>query len=596
MLDIIKGVQTLADLFRERVKRTPQHLAYHFFDKNNENWQSFSWAEMAQQVARWQIALVQENLLPGDRVAVMLRNSPTWVIFDQAALGLGLVTVPLYTDDRPDNIAYILAETEAKLLLLDGILPWKRLYQVREGFSGVTRIITMQQIQEPTLTDGRLITVNNWLNREISETLRLPKEAPENLASIVYTSGTTGRPKGVMLSHRNILSNAMAAADCWDFRLDDCFLSLLPLSHMLERTAGYYLPMISGSTVVYARSIQQFGSDLMTWHPTVLISVPRIYEQIYSKIQSQLETKPLRKKLFTLAVEIGWRRFEYQQGRAPWHPSLLGWPLLQRFVAAPLLTKLGGRIRLSISGGAALPFAVAKVFLAMGVNLVQGYGLTETSPIISVNRLTPNLPQSIGQVLPNVEVKLGEGAELLTRSPCVMLGYWKNPEATQGVIDEEGWLHTGDQVHLNETGHLFITGRLKEIIVMGNGEKISPVDMETKIITDPLFDQVMIVGEGRPFLAALVVLNANQWSKLATRLKVEPTTEALKTKGVQKAILERLGSHLKDFPGYAQVRRLSLLLEPWSIENGLLTPTLKMKRPRIIEKYASHIEEMYQGF
>ena len=590
-------VQTLSELFHERVKRTPQHTAYYHFDKENKIWQSLTWLEMSNHIIQWQEALIRENLKPGDRVAIMLRNSPQWVMFDQAALGLGLVTVPLYVEDRPDNVAYILAETEAKFLLLENPSQWKNLYPIRDEFSCVTRIVMVHPLEENIFSDVRLIALEHWLSKESSVPFNLPKGTSESLASIIYTSGTTGRPKGVMLTHNNLLSNAFAASKCFDFQLDDLFLSFLPLSHTFERTAGYYLPMVSGSMVAYARSIQQLGTDLITLRPTILISVPRIYEQVYSKIRNQLEKSFLNKKIFHLAVETGWRHFEYQQNRSNWHPILLLLPLLQKQVAQPLLDKLGGKVRLAISGGSALPFPVAKMFLAIGLNLVQGYGLTETSPIISVNRLEDNIPQGIGTPLPDIEVKLGENEELLTKSSCVMLGYWKNLEATQKMIDEQGWLHTGDQARIDEKGHLYITGRIKEIIVLGNGEKVPPIDMEMKITLDSLFEQVLVVGEGRPFLTALVVLNKELWHKLAQGLTVDPThPDSLKAKAVHKIVLERIGHQIKEFPGYAQIRRVFLLLDPWTIENGFLTPTLKIKRAPIMKKYASSIEEMYKGF
>ncbi|TGO03502.1 AMP-dependent synthetase [Candidatus Thiomargarita nelsonii] len=588
----IASVNTLPALFRERVKRTPQQVAYRYFDKDDKSWQSLTWANMSQQVARWQAALRQENLAPGDRVAIMLHNCPQWVMFDQAALGLGLVTVPLYTDDRPDNVAYIINQAEVKLLLLGGATQWKRLYTVRDELSSLRHILSIKAFDDKNFEESRLVFLEHWLVDEQSA-LCAEESPPDNLASIVYTSGTTGSPKGVMLSHSNMLRNAQAAASCMNFNPDDLFLSFLPLSHTLERTDGYYLPMVVGAPVAYARSIPQLAMDLTTLCPTALISVPRIYEQVYAKIQNQLEKKSaLAQKLFTLTVEVGWRRFEYRQGRAAWHPRLLLWPLLRRLVATPVLDKLGGRMRVAISGGAALSPTIAKLFIGLGLNLLQGYGLTETSPVISVNRPEDNVPESIGTILPGVEVKVDDNGELLTKSPYVMLGYWKNPTATQEIIDEGGWLHTGDKARQDEQGHLYITGRIKEIIVMGNGEKVPPADMEIMICTDPLFEQVMIVGEAKPFLGALLVLNAEHWQSFAKDLNAE----TLQEKAVHQAIGKRLNKHLKDFPGYAQIRRVSLSLEPWTIDNGLLTPTLKMKRARILERYAAEIEQLYKGF
>ena len=583
---------TLPELFRERVKCSPECIAYRYFDKEQKMWRTFTWSEMSAQVGRWQAAL-QENLVPGDKVAIMLHNCPQWVMFDQAALGLGLVTIPLYTDDRPDNVAYILNNADVKLLIIEGETQWKRLYTVHKDIL-TTRIVSIQSFENKS-SDSRLVFLETWLPNEKNYPLQTNDCLPENLASIVYTSGTTGRPKGVMLSHRNILGNAQAAASCMTFYSDDLFLSFLPLSHTLERTGGYYLPMIVGVTVAYARSIPQLAVDLNTLHPTFLISVPRIYEQVYAKIQNQLEKKSgLARKLFTLTIKIGWHRFEYQQHRASWHPSLLLWPLLNRLVATPVLKKLGGRMRFAISGGAALPPSIAKIFIGLGLGLLQGYGLTETSPVISINRPDDNIPESIGTTAPGVEIKLGPNDELLTKSPYVMLGYWKNPSATKEMIDEEGWLHTGDKVRVDEQGHLYITGRIKEIIVMGNGEKVPPGTMEMAITIDTLFNQVMVIGEGKPFLSILVVLNTENWQDFAKSLNVEADTQ--QSKPVQQAILKRINQLTKDFPSYARIRRVSLSLDPWTVNNGLMTPTLKLKRARILKHHETDIKEMYKDF
>jgi len=593
--DIIKSTQvnTLAELFRERVKRSPTHLAYRYWNKYSKEWQSLTWAEMAIQVARWQAALLRENLQAGDRVAIMARNSPYWVMFDQAAIGLGLITVPLYMDDRPDNVAYILNETTAKILVIDGDIQWRHLHPRKDEFISVQRVITLQPLETQNLSDNRLINLTEWLPNSQEYPLLAQECAAETLVSIVYTSGTTGRPKGVMLSHRNILSNTLYGTVCADFAIEDVFLSFLPLSHMLERTAGYYLPMATGSCVIYSRSVQQLAADLLEWKPTVLISVPRIYEQVYGKIQAQLaKSSWLKQLLFAWTVHIGWEYLNYQQHRRYWHPMFLLHPLLHRLVAGQILDKLGGRLRIAICGGAALSHDVARLFVGLGLALVQGYGLTETSPIITVNRLEDNIPTSIGIPLPHIEVKLGENDELLTRSACVTLGYWNQPEATAQVIDNEGWFHTGDVARQDKYGHWYLTGRIKDIVVLGTGEKIPPADMESHILGDRLFEQVLIVGEGQAYLTLLAVLNKELWEQWAQELGVEATE--LQKKEVQKALLARIGKQIKSFPGYAQVRRVTAMLEPWTVENGLLTPTLKMKRPVIVQRYANEINEMYQ--
>jgi len=585
---------TLAGLFRERVSRTPDAVAYRQYDDSTGQWNDSTWADMGDEVARWQAALANEDLQPGDRVAILLRNCKEWVVFDQAALGSGLVVVPLYTDDRAENSAYILNNAGVKLLLLQGEEHWERLLPVLDQLATVIRIITLAPVSVPE-GETRLRSAADWLP-EHNDGLRNADSAPDELATIVYTSGTTGRPKGVMLSHRNILANSDSALEIVHVHGGDMLLSFLPLSHTFERTVGYYIPMMVGATIAYARSIPELGEDLLNIRPTILISVPRIYERVYNKIQAGLAEKPpLATKLFKLAVETGWRRFQHRQGRGGWHPTFLLWPLLDRLVAGKIMAKLGGRMRLAASGGAPLPTPIAKVFIGLGLNLIQGYGLTETSPIISANPEDDNDPASVGVPLSNLEVKVDANDELLTRGPCVMLGYWDNPEATRDMIDAEGWLHTGDKARI-ENNHIYITGRLKEIIVLANGEKVPPADMEMAIALDPLFEQVMITGEGRPYLAAVIVLNPEQWENFARGMGLDPADPAiLASESVEQAVCDRLSGLLSEFPGYAQVHRATCILEPWTIENSMITPTLKLKRNRIMEHYSDAVENMYAG-
>jgi long-chain acyl-CoA synthetase len=417
------------------------------------------------------------------------------------------------------------------------------------------------------------------------------------LASIIYTSGTTGRPKGVMLSHANMLTNAHACLDTFEVHSNDLFLSFLPLSHTFERTLGYYLAVMTGATVAFARSIPQLSEDMQTIRPTLLISVPRIYERIYGAIKNKLEEgSPLKRKLFHLAVETGWARFEHEQGRGSWKLSFMFWPILQKLVAQKILDRLGGRLRVAISGGAALAPEISRVFVGLGLPIVQGYGLTETSPVIAGNKLENNYPDSVGQPIRDVQVRLGENSVLLVKGPNVMLGYWRHPEATQAMIDADGWLNTGDVARISATGHIYITGRTKEIIVMSNGEKIPPTDMEQAILRDPLFEQVMIFGEAHPYLVALAVLHPDAWLKFAKQVGVRPDMpESLTDSRVQAEALEHIALNLRGFPGYANVHRVLLLQEPWSIENGLLTPTLKVKRGAVAAKFAGEIEHLYEG-
>jgi len=585
---------TLAGLFRERVRRTPDLVAYRQYNEADDRWEDYTWADMAHEVARWQLAFKRENLQPGERVAILLRNCREWVQFEQAALGCGLVVVPLYTDDRPENMAYILNNAGARLVFLQGSEHLDRLLEVHDQLGGLVRILTLEPAAVPH-GEERVRTVKEWLP-ESGDGLREDDGNMDDLATIVYTSGTTGKPKGVMLSHRNILMNTDSALDVVQMRHDDTLLSFLPLSHTFERTVGYYIPMKMGSTVAYARSIPQLGEDLLTIRPTILVSVPRIYERVYNKIQAGLaEKSPIATKLFNMAVAVGWQRFEHRQGRAGWSPSFLLWPLLNKLVAGKIMAKLGGRMRVAASGGAPLPPAIARVFIGLGLNLIQGYGLTETSPIISGNPPDDNDPKSVGIPLTNVEVKIGDNDELLTRGPCVMLGYWDNEEATNEIIDSDGWLHTGDKVRI-ENNHIYITGRLKEIIVLANGEKVPPTDMEMSIALDTLFEQVMVIGDSRPFLTVVIVLEPEQWIATAAELNLDAADPAsLGNRSLIELVQKKINVQLSSYPGYAQIHGITCTLDPWTVDNEMITPTLKLKRRKILEAFAGSIEKMYEG-
>jgi len=592
--DIItpQAAVTLAGLFRERVRRSPDAPAYRYFDETTMEWQTARWADMARQVARWQSALLQDGLQPGDRVAVMVQNGREWVCFEQAALGLGLVVVPLYVNDRAENAGYILRDAGAKFLLIGGAEHWEALREVRGQLAELARIVVVKPFEA---MDPALTALSAWLPVDGGE-LRTVEGAPDELATLVYTSGTTGHPKGVMLSHRNILSNAYSCSRTVSVTSDDVFLSFLPLSHALERSVGYYLPMMAGATVAYARSIPQLSEDLLSVRPTILISVPRIYERIYTKLCAQLdEQPPMARRLFESAVEVGWQRFEHRQGRAPWRIAQLGWPLLEKLVARKLLTKMGGQVRVAVCGGAPLSPAIARVFVGLGLPLIQGYGLTETSPVVCANKLDDNIPASVGLPLQDVEVRLGNSDELLVRGPNVCLGYWNKPEASAALIDSDGWLHTGDVARIQDR-HVFITGRIKEIIVLANGEKLPPADLETAIARDPVFEHVLVIGEGRPYLSALVVLTPERWKTVAQSLGIDPdAADALRSKAVEKWALGCIAAQVRGFPGYVQVRRVAVSLLPWTIENGLLTPTLKARRERILTQFRDQVDRLYEG-
>ena len=608
--DIIscKEAQTLAGLFAIRVNRTPRSIAYRQFDGESGKWREYNWQEMGTRLARWKRALVRENLEPGDRVAILLRNSIEWVCFDQAALAIGLVVVPLYPSDAPDSLAYILEDSGTRLLLVGTQKRWETLAPRCKDLAGLGKILC---VVHPTAdgSEGRVLQgVDEWL-KEADEHAsdqedggnsgskgKFHSSNPNTLATLVYTSGTTGKPKGVMLSHLNVLWDAEATLQAISGYPEDVYLSLLPLSHMLERTAGYYVPLMAGSSVAYARSLKDLPEDLKSIRPSIFVAVPQVYAGIRNKMNQQVQERgQVAKLLFDWTVALGWERFTAVQGQGKerlWHRVV--WLILRQLVADKVLAAFGGRLRLAVSGGGPLHTDVSRHFIGLGLPLLQGYGLTEASPVLTANRLQDNVPESTGSALLGVELRIGEQDELLARSPGVMLGYWNRPEETRAAIDAEGWLHTGDQARISDN-HVFISGRIKEILVTSSGEKVPPADLEMSIIQEPLFDQVMVIGEGRPYLTALVVVNKGEWRNLASSLDLKADeAQSLTHSATRAAALKRIKATLQGFPKYARIRAVHLSQEPWKVEDGLLTPTLKLKRSEIEKRFVSQINELYK--
>jgi long-chain acyl-CoA synthetase len=599
----LAAVHTLPQLLAFRVAHSPQGEAYREFDAASGRWLSTRWTEAGTRVARWSRALAAMQLPPHASVAILLPNGLNAVSIDQAALSLGHVPVPLHAIDNAGSIAYILSDCEASVLMVSSLSQWQAVQAVGTPLPALRCVVVTEPETDLGVAGGlpRVVSLPDWLagGEGYAGTLAAPRE--DDLAALVYTSGTTGKPKGVMLTHRNIVSNVRAILTLVVPTPQDVFLSFLPLSHTFERTAGYYLPIAAGSCVAYARSVALLAEDLKTVRPTVLISVPRIYERVFAKLQETLAPSPLKTRLFLAAQAVGWRQFcraqklpltDEEKSPWAWLDGLLQ-PVLGRLVAQTLLAQFGGRVRVAVSGGAPLSHAVARCFLGLGLPLLQGYGMTETSPVVAANGLDDNDPATVGRALAGVEVRISENQELQVRGPLVMKGYWKRPEDTARVLRADGWLCTGDQAVI-EGGRIRIMGRLKEIIVTSTGEKVPPGDLEVAIAADPLFDQVLVVGENRPFIACVAVVNAAEWRRVAATLGLNPDDPAsLHQPAVHKLALERMAGQTKDFARYAMPRAVYLTQEPWTIENALMTPTLKLKRNNLMARYAQEIDGLY---
>jgi long-chain acyl-CoA synthetase len=549
----------IAHLILQHVDKSPARVLYrHFVDAA---WSDVTAGEVAALAARWQAAFAREGLQPGDRIAMCVRNGVTWVAIDLAALGMRLVVIPLYVDDNPDNVAWCAGNAQARLLIVENSRIAAALVKVEDPQQPLPpRVIVRPDANETGPS------VATWLPAD-ARAFAVADVVPATLATICFTSGTAGRPKGVMLTHGNILANVAQCRATNMARPDDLFLSILPLSHMFERTGGYYLPLALGARVAFARGVAQIADDLESQAPTAMFAVPRIFEKFRARIDQSLAGSMWKRRLFDMCVARGFR-VATGTGSLLDHAVV---PLLRKLVAAPVLARLGGRLRLVVVGGAALDPELARTFIGLGLPMLQGYGMTEASPVLSVNLLDDNVPESVGPPVAGLEVRFGDGGELLVRGDNVMQGYWRNPEATAAVL-RDGWLHTGDIAEMKD-GKIYIRGRAKDILVLSNGEKLPPQDVEFAILHDPIFEQVMLVGEGRPFVVLLAVSRETD----------------------EKVLARRANDQLKKFPRWMRIRKVVSSVEPWSVDNGLLTPTLKLRRPVLLKQRASDIEAAYSG-
>ena len=606
----IAGVHTLPQLLAYRAARTPNAEAYRAFDNPTQSWASLSWSETAHRVGQWAQALAAMQLPPAARVAILLPNGLNAMCADQATLATGGVPVPLHAIDNPGSIAYILSDCEASMLIVGQAEQWAKVQAVGTPFPALRAVVIADDDAAaiaalPLVEGGPVVgSLAQWLagSLQVGTPAALTPPDEDDLAAIVYTSGTTGKPKGVMLTHRNVVSDVKAVLDRIAPTVDDVFLSFLPLSHTFERTGGYYLPIAAGSCVAYSRSVALLGEDLKTVRPTVLVSVPRIYERIHAKLLEKLSPSPWKMQLYEAAQHKGWTQFCAMQGlptpaaedgKAAGWMAALPWPLLKMLVAKPLLAQFGGRVRVAVSGGAPLSPTIAKCFLGLGLPLIQGYGMTETAPVVSVNSLDDNDPACVGKALPGVEVRIGENRELQVRGPIVMKGYWKRPEDTARILSADGWLGTGDQADI-VGGRIYIKGRIKEIIVTSTGEKVPPGDLELALLADPLLEQAFVVGENRPFIACVAVLKRDEWQRLAADLSLSAQdADSLNHPSVHRAVLARIEKNTASFARYAVPRAVHCTLEPWTIENTFMTPTLKLKRNNLMAFFAEAIDGMY---
>lgn len=572
---------TIAAVFDERIRRTPKKIAYRQYEPAENCWRSYNWQDMAKRVARWRKGFAGSRLVSGQRVSILLKNSVEWVCFDQAALRLGLVTVPLHATDGPENWADQLADAEPRLLLVGRLEDWRVLAPLRHRFPLLEQIVCLEATEDNSLG---IVHIDAWLDNDSNPTDVAIESG--TLATITYTSGTTGRPKGVMLSHRNIISAADATLQRNPVFQDDVFLSFLPMAHIFERTTEYYLAIAGGGQMAFARSISNLPEDLTVIKPSVIMGVPRIFERVWKSVVVSASKNPIGRWLLGRVTSIA-----RNTGKNTIFAGIERW-LIRLFITRNLLQRFGGHLRIAISGGAPMSDELARSLRAIGLPLVEGYGLAEAAGPVSGDSLADYEPGAVGRPLDGTEVRIADSGEILLKSASVMQGYWKRPEQTVEVLDRQGWLHTGDKGELRQ-GRLYVHGRMRDLITLSTGEKLAPSDLESRIITDPLFEQAMVLGDRRPVVAALVVLNRQRWRDFAADKGLDP--EDPNNRRCERAMLQRIAGLCHNFPEYAQIRHLRSGFDIWTAEAGLLSVTMKVKRDAVSAALADEIGELFAG-
>lgn len=594
---------TLPQNFMEGVRRYQDRAALFVKDKNLRRYQPISWKEWADFVRRTALGLHRLGVRRQNPVALLSENRPEWTYVDLGALSIGAVGVPIYATSSPQDVAYILENAGISTLFLSSEEHLERLWSVLENRPAIRHVIVFDAVSrchDKILSMEKIFEMGKaeaYQDGTLYERL-LSEGKPDDLATIIYTSGTTGPPKGVMLTHHNFMANYLGSKAYIKISDADSALSFLPLSHVFERLAGYYFMIFHGATIAYAQNMQTVPEDMQEIRPTICAAVPRFYEKVYAKILEQVEAGPrLRKRIFNWALKTGRRKLQAAEEKRPMPAGArVAYAIAKLLVFNKIKKKMGGRIRFFISGGAPLSKELAEFFFAADVLILEGYGLTETSPVIAVNADHDFRFGTVGRPLPNVEVRIAPDGEILTRGPCIMKGYYKNPQATAEAM-EGGWFHTGD-IGALEQGFLKITDRKKDIIATSGGKKVSPQNIENKILADNLFQQVVIVGDKRNYLVALVVPQKSQVEEYAKGhgLTVTDTSyeKLLKNPAILRWVDGRFRKRTEGLAAYEQIKYFSLLDREMTQEGGELTPTLKYKRRFIMEKYKDRIEELYQ--
>ncbi len=592
--------RTLTELMLQAVARRRDKVVLRY--KRDKAWCDITGAEMLERVQSLALALYKNGVRPGERVAILAESCPDWSIADYAILACGAVTVPIYPTQAVDQVGYILQNCEAKILFISNQKQWRRVQSAIDGLKkDAPRLIFFDEKTEGRETLQAFAAIGNDLAAAQPELFaELAAQAqPDDLATIIYTSGTTGEPKGVMLSHRNLVFDAVSSGEHLGPDINDVFLSFLPLSHVFERTVLYLL-MHNDVQICYARGIETVAEDMKEVHPTIVTGVPRLFEKIYATINKRAaDASPMKQRIFQRAIKVGREVAVLKDARKPVPFALaMQHKVLDGLVFSKWREAVGGKIRFFVSGGAALPRDIGLIFSAAGITILQGYGLTETSPVVACNKPGSNRFGTIGQAIAGAKVKVASDGELLVQGDLVMRGYYKLPEATADMIKEypDGvWLHTGDIGEIDADGFIKITDRKKDLIKTSLGKYIAPQQIENMIRGIPLVEQVIVIGNQRKYPAALIVPNFEALKTYAESLalSLKDRLELTKHPRVVEFFKKKVDEVTKELAPHEKVKKIALLTQEFTIDGGELTPTLKIRRKHVEDKYCELIDSLY---
>lgn len=601
-MGVYKPFRTIPEMFDVITKEFMDGDRPIFLRKVKGKYEGISYAEYRLYVKRFMLGFSSIGLKEGEKVGIISENRVEWFISDMSILSLGAIDVPIFPSLPAKQIEYIMNDAGVKYIIVSNQLQLNKLNKVKDSIPSLQKIVIMNEkydLQDNVIKFSDILRAGEHLESSQPDFLErnIYMRKPEDVATIIYTSGTTGNPKGVILTNNNFVSQATDASHYLPITPQDIFLSFLPLCHVFERTATAYTSFACGATIALADSIDTVGENLMEVKPTLVPTVPRLFERMHGKImKSILNSSPSKQKIFYWAIEIG-KKYAIAKKTGLIPLSLRSkHSIAEKLVFSKLKEKTGGRLRAFISGGAALPKELGLFFEAIGMTIVEGYGLTETSPIIAFNQVEDYKFGSVGRAIPNVLVKIASDGEILTKGPHVMKGYHNLEKETKEAIDSDGWLHTGDIGYLDAEGYLFITDRKKHLFVSSGGKNIAPQQIENLFLTSKYISQFVLIGDRRQFLSALIVPDFEAIKEFADTHKIDYTAEQdlANSDQIYKLIENDMAQIQQDLANYERVRKFVLLDKPLTLEDGEITPTLKVKRQIVEKHYSNLIEDMYK--